>query len=288
MRTWPLLLTLLLASSLVVEPAWGASDADEDDDSGTTIVLSRAPTRAGLKVRNKFFHKKGRVEITPNVGFVTNNPYNSDITGGLDVAIHVSERFAIEIGGMYAFLGATNQKDLAAAVTSLTDPNLLEATEPGAFAHAGILWSPMYGKINPMGIAVISLDFFFAAGLGYAYEEIELLKIDYNTAKAVRVANFQNHLVPFHLGFGMKIFASRGFSLRIDGRFYLSIDKILDFKNPQSAQDNRNLPDDANRLLCGQDPSARCVTNLNNTFIVTIGGSIWAPKMKTEDRGASR
>lgn len=284
MRTWPLLLTLLMASSLIVEPAWGAKDdAGDDEDSGTTIVMSRAPTRAGLKVRSKFFSKKGRVEITPNVGFVTNNPYNTDITGGLDVAIHISERFAIEVGGMYAFLGATNQKDLAAAVTSLTDPKLLEATEPGAFAHVGVLWSPMYGKINPMGVAVISLDFFIAAGIGYAYEEIELLQIDDSYTKAVRVDNFANHLVPFHLGFGMKIFASRGFSIRIDGRFYLSIDQILDFKNPQSAQDNRTLPDDANRLLCGQDPSARCVTNLNNTFIVSLGGSIWAPKMKTKD-----
>ena len=284
MRSWPMLLTLLLTTSLVAPVAYGASGDDDEDDGGTTIVVSRSPDdKRGLKVRSKFFHKKGRVELTPNLGFVTNNPFNQDFTAGMDVGIHLSERFAIEIGGGYAFLGSTNQKDLAAAVTSLTDPNMLEATDPGLMIHGGILWSPMYGKINPMGIAVINLDFFFALGIGYMYEEVELLRIDYDTSSAYVEERYQNHLIPIHIGFGMKIFASRGFALRIDGRFYLTIDQILDFKNPQSAQENRNLDVNANRLDCGTSTSARCVTSLQNTFIVTLGGSIFAPKMKVED-----
>ena len=284
MRSWSLLLVLLLTTALVVPATNGSAKEEEDDEGGTTIVVSRAPSDLhGLKVRSKFFHKKGRVEFTPNIGFVTNSPFNNDITGGLDIGIHLSERFAIEIGGMYAFLGATNQKDLAAAVTSLTDPNWLEATDPGVFVHGGILWSPMYGKINPMGIAVINMDFFLAAGLGYLYEEVELLQISYETASAIVAEKYQNNLVPFHLGFGIKIFAARGFSLRIDGRFYLTIDQILDFKNPQAAQANRDLAENANRLDCGVSDDARCITALQNTFVVTIGGSIWAPKMKTED-----
>jgi outer membrane beta-barrel protein len=286
MRGWPLLLTLLLTTGLMA-PAFGAPrDDDEDDEGGTTVVTSRGPEKKGLQVRSKFFRKKGRIEITPNFGYITNNEFNQDMSGGLDVAIHLSERFALEFGGLYAFLGANNQKDLAAAVLSLTDPNMLEATDPGVFAHVGILWSPMYGKINPMGMAVINLDFFLALGLGYEYEEVEILQMDWTTGKGAVNEKFQNHLVPLHLGVGMKIFASRGFSLRIDGRFYLTIDQILDFKDPRSAQANRNLLNDnqyTNRLDCGANSSAQCVTTLNNTFIVSVGGSIWAPKMKTED-----
>ena len=286
MRGWPLLLTLLLTIGLMA-PAYGAPRGDEDDDEGgTTVVTSRGPEKKGLQVRSKFFRKKGRVEITPNFGYITNNEFNQDMSGGLDVAIHLSERFAIEIGGQYAFLAATNQKDLAAAVLSLTDPNMLEATDPGAFAHVGVLWSPMYGKINPMGMAVINLDFFFALGLGYEYEEVEILRMDWGTGTGMVDNKFQNHLIPLHLGVGMKIFASRGFSIRIDGRFYLTIDQILDFKDPHSAQANRNLLNDnpyTNRLDCGVNSSAQCITTLNNTFIVSVGASIWAPKMKSDE-----
>ena len=127
MRGWPLLLTLLLTTGLMA-PAFGAPrDDDEDDEGGTTVVTSRGPEKKGLQVRSKFFRKKGRIEITPNFGYITNNEFNQDMSGGLDVAIHLSERFALEFGGLYAFLGANNQKDLAAAVLSLTDPNMLQS-----------------------------------------------------------------------------------------------------------------------------------------------------------------
>jgi outer membrane beta-barrel protein len=299
MRSWPLLLALMVTLSLVVTEAYGAS-GDDDDEGGTTIVTSRGPEDRGLKVRNKFFHKRGRLEITPTFGFIPNNAFNTDMTGGVDFAIHLTERFAIELGGKYAFLSGSNQKGLAVAVLQLTDDYLLEATEPGAFVHGGVLWSPMYGKINPMGIAVINLDFFFALGLAYVYEEVELLELNYTTGSAGithdinknRPASYQNHLPALHLGVGMKIFATRGFSLRIDGRFYLSADKILDFSTTGAADTNQTLIAGAggtppnpylNRLDCDNDSGAACVLTMNTTFLVSIGGSIWVPKPKVED-----
>lgn len=304
MHRWSLLLALLVAVFVPVISANGAS-GDDDDGGTTTVVESRGPLDSGLKVRSKFFRKKGRVEFTPNFGYITNNEFNQDFTGGLDVSFHLSERFAIEIGGAYAFLGGSNQKDLSLAVLKLTEEYLLEATDPGAFIHGGILWSPMYGKINPMGLAVINLDFFFALGLGYLYEEVEMLTVDWredspNFGKSIVAtpdlpdwqavldgpATFQNHLFAVHLGFGVKIFASRGFSLRIDGRFYLAPDRILDFKDPDAAQDNQLLisgeKPELNRLDC-HGSSAACVLTLNSSFVVSVGGSIWVPKMRAED-----
>ena len=295
MRIGSMLLAVLVTLALGVTSADGAQ-RDDDDDGGTTIVESRGPSDSGLKVRNKFFRKRGRVEFTPNFGYITNNEFNTDVLGGLDVAFHISERFAIEIGGSYAFLGGSNQKDLSLAVLKLTEEYLLEATDPGAFIHAGVLWSPMYGKINPMGIAVINLDFFFALGLGYYYEEVEMLTVDYDpeTGTGTSViahdgkARYKNHLPALHLGIGMKIFAGRGFSLRLDGRFYMSFDSILDFKDPEAAETNQSLISgsnpipELNRLDChGSD--AACVLTLNSTFVVSLGGSIWVPKMRAED-----
>jgi len=303
MCRWSLLLALLVASLMTVTCAYGASG--DDDDGGTaTVVESRGPADSGLKVRNKFFRKKGRVEFTPNFGYITNNAFNQDFTGGLDVSFHLSERFAIEVGGSYAFLGGSNQKDLSLAVLKLTPEYLLEATDPGAFIHAGVVWSPMYGKINPMGLAVINLDFFLAAGVGYLYEEVEMLTVDWREesptfGNAVIAspelpdwqdldgpATFRNHLFAVHLGFGVKIFASRGFSLRIDGRFYLAPDRVLDFKDDAARVENDKLQTgekpELNRLDChGSD--AFCVLTLNSSFVVSIGGSIWVPKMRSED-----
>ena len=296
MRSWPLLLALMVTLSFVVTNAHGAS-GDDDDEGGTTIVTTRGPEDRGLKVRNKFFHKRGRLEITPTFGFISNNEFNTDMTGGVDFAIHLTERFAIEFGGKYAFLGGSNQKDLSLAVLKLTEEYFLEATEPGAFVHAGILWSPMYGKINPMGLAVINLDFFFALGFAYVYEEVELLQINWDTGSSEVAfddnkgvpASYQNHLPALHLGFGMKIFATRGFSLRLDGRFYLSPDKILDFSNAGNADTNQTLIGGSNpnpylnRLDCDNNSGAACVLTMNTTFLVSIGGSIWVPKPKAED-----
>ena len=72
----------------------------------------------------------------------------------------------------------SNQKSLAAAVLFLLerdDDFRLEATDPGLFATLNLMWSPLYGKINPFGMTVVNLDLYFVLGGGYGFEQVELL-----------------------------------------------------------------------------------------------------------------
>ena len=75
-------------------------------------------------------------------------------------------------------LQIANQPYGFAAVTAANDDFRLEATDPGLFATLNLMWSPLYGKINPFGMAVVNLDLYFSIGGGYGFEQVELLQFD--------------------------------------------------------------------------------------------------------------
>ena len=293
MTRWPALLLCFLfalaASSapspvLAQDDEGGGSSAGKDDD----VVSTRAPVdkRATL-VRNKFFYKRGRFEIAPQIGFLSSNALNNEILAGLALTYHVSDKFGVELSGNYALLGgAANTKQLALAVLRLLDPReRLESVDPGAFITLSAVFSPMYGKLNPFGAAVINLDFFFIAGIGYGNENIEMLNLgasDTGAEVAQLAIDAQlNHLFLLHLGFGAKVFVSKWFSLRLDARLYVTTDKVLNYDEETAANTNGNLGPLANRLSCddatidAQDIA--CRTTFPTTLVLGVGGSFWLP-----------
>jgi len=281
MNRWPSLLTCLaVALSLFVAPA---TTAWADDD----VVATRAPNdKRDTLVKNKFFYKRGRFEITPQFGYLSSSPLNNEVLAGISLTYHPTDKFGIELNGSYAFLGgAANTKQLAIAVLRLLDSRLrLESVDPGAFVTLSAVLSPMYGKLNPFGLAVINLDFFFVAGVGYGNEQIEMLNYavdDFGReSAALAVESRTNHNFLLHFGFGAKIFVSKWFSLRLDGRLYLTWDRVLSYDDDESANTNRNLePVNANRLACHASSglTAACKTVFPTTLVLGVGGSFWLP-----------
>jgi len=305
MRRWLKLVTLLAAFGVASPGAFAAVEDDKDDggpEEAGTIAATRAPKeRSPLKVRQKYFAKKGRLEIAPQVGLVSNNAFNSDFTLGLGLAYHFSERIALEFQAQYGLGGSTaagtgylsylgNQKGLTGAVLQLVGEGgvLLEATDPGLYANAEVLFSPLYGKINPMGLAVINLDFYLALGLGYYNEAVEMVGID-DLSLTLPVREI-NHLFAINAGLGVKVFVSRSVALRIDGRSYITFDETLDYADPDNASQNRRLDKtEANRLAC-DDPnsSARCALTVGSSVVVTAGVSVFLPGPKTSRTVAGR
>ena len=281
MNRWPALLTCLaVALSLFVAPA--AAHAEDDD-----VVATRAPSeRREALVRNKFFYKRGRFEITPQFGYISSSPLNNEVLAGLSLTYHLSDNFGVELNGSYALLGGQqNTKQLAIAVLRLLDTSLrLESVDPGAFVTLSAVLSPMYGKLNPFGLAVINLDFFFLAGIGYGNEQVEMLNYtvdEFNReGAALAVDPITNHLFMFHFGFGAKIFVSKWFSLRLDGRLYLTWDQVLSYDDDTAAATNRNIDAvQANRLACHSNSGieAACKTVFPTTLVLGVGGSFWLP-----------
>ena len=271
---------------------------------------TRAPTPKKLLVRNKFFVKKGRLEITPRFGYVSNNALNSEAMAGIALTYHFSERLGLEIGFDYAFLGGTsNTKNLALAVLRLLDPSFrLESVDPGMFLTASAIWYPMYGKLNPFSSAVINLDFFFQFGLGYGNEAVEMLAYEPQEAcnnpgegagctpgtegQSLGQEPQLNHMFLFNFGFGAKVYLARFVSLRLDGRLYLTWDNVLNFDDDDSAALNRRLGPLANRMTCDDTSIAAeekaCKVIFPTSFVLSAGLSFWVPGDKAARRNASR
>jgi len=286
-----------LTLSLLLSVPSSAIAQDDEDEGGseddTTIVASRAPSeKRAVKVRNKFFIKGKRLEITPQIGFITNNPLNDEVTFGAAITYHFNERFGIEFNGSYAALGgASNTKNLSAAVlTLLPQQDRLESIDPAALLTLSAVWTPMYGKINPFGMAVINLDFFFLFGLGYGNEFVEMLSCPECALgnPEVQVANSfdsplgqLNHLFMVNFGLGVNVFATKWLSLRVDMRVLLTYDQVLNFDDDTARAANQALAQAPNgellnRLDCGVS-GAVCRADFPSTFILNIGGSFWVP-----------
>lgn len=294
MIEWRPLVGILLATATLF--VVGEARAEEGDDGGrrdsarapSTVVPSRVPKLRPLKVRNKFFLKTGRVEITPQIGYITTNALNDEMLVGGAVTYHFDERVGFEVMGSYGVLGGENNtKDLALAVLRLkTDDYRLESVDPGLFLTGSLIWTPMYGKINPFGLAVINLDFYFVLGLGYGMETVEMLRFEefdeFGGQSALIERADTNHLFLIDLGFGAEVYASRSFSLRLEGRVYLTFDKILDPSTDQARAIINAIGPLANRLSCDSPPTdtewnSFCRTAPLATLSLGIGGSFWLP-----------
>jgi len=283
MSRWPALLMCTLAAALLAlggGPTTANAAGDDDQIVPTRSPVDKRPTL----VRNKFFYKKGRFELTPQFGYISNNALNDEVMAGLAATYHITDKFGVELNGNYAFLGGEgNTKQLAIAVLRLLDRSLrLESVDPATFITVSAVLSPMYGKLNPFGLAVVNLDFFFVAGLGYGNEHIEMLNYAVDDAQRevaqLAVDRQINHMFLAHFGFGAKFFITKWLSLRLDARWYLTVDQVLNFDEDTAAQTNRNLGPLANRLSCDDaSVDAACKTVFPSSFVLGAGVSFWLP-----------
>lgn len=295
-----LLVALLATTFFVVAPpgAAQAQDTQAQEDAAGTIVPTRAPKeKRNVLVRNKYFIKKGRLEITPTFGLITDNPMNTEVWAGAGFTYHFSDSVGVEGFVAYAFLtGTDNSKPLARAVLDLLETEeLIESTDPGLMATASLVLTPMYGKINPFGSAVINLDFYFVLGLGYANEQIEMLGMPVKATRELVLGGAlgpqMNHLFMGHLGFGVNVYLTKFLSFKVDARLHLTGDQVLDFDEVADATQNRNLGPQANRKWC-DDASlggqAACKLDVGTWFVVNFGVSFWVPGDKAARRQARR
>ena len=294
------LLASLIALCVMAGAPTLAFSADDGDDgpSGATIVPTRAPkVKREALVRNKFFYKRGRLEIAPRFGYVVNNALNQEATFGLGVTYHFSERLGLEIAGDFAPLsGTANTKSLAKAVLRvLEDPDFrLESVDPLAFVTASLIWYPMYGKLTPFSSFVVNLDFFFLFGIGWSMEYVEMVGMrDFNQdheAVVIPTAPEPNHLFVANFGFGAKWYLTRWLSFRIDGRLYVTWDNVIDFDSEESASHNGKLGEYANRLDCheGADVDPICKVSFPTTWVVSGTLGFWAPGDKAARQSAGR
>lgn len=257
--------TLLLAS-LTASALPAGAQAEEDSPPGLEALdRMRDGSSRRNPVKNRFFLKSKRFEVTPMFGIVPNNPFARRFTVSLGFGYHFTEQLSVQ--GMFSFAPDLGDRDLK----GLTDVLLQRATDEdfqqpldkvSLSAAFGVSWSPFYGKINILGETVVNFDFYLFGGLGMVVQT-EYLATENPEATTVsefvqleRGAN-EVRVAPT-IGLGGNFFVTQSIAIRLDGRFALYPDDkpVYDVDNPPEG------------------------FRLVSMFTASAGVSIFFPKMK--------
>ncbi len=163
-------------------------------------------------VQKRKYPKARAFELAVYAGVIPNDAFVLHLPVGARATYHLSERFAWEGSASFAF-------DVDTSLRSFLmdeDANLSAQVRDRQRARvdAGILWSPLYGKIAWMNSSVIYLDVFATAGGGAVYTVADDIGRDASLRPEV------------YLGLGLRVFLSRALSLRLEYRqlAYLRVD----------------------------------------------------------------
>lgn len=262
--------SLLYAASAVAIGASAATStalADDDTPPGLQALETFRNGRGRPNpVQNRFFLKQKRFELSPQVGFVPNNPFARRITFGLGLGYHFNEQLSVQ--GNFSFAPDLGERD----IKSLTDVLLVRATDDDfrqpldkvtLSAAFGVQYAPFYGKINLLGEAVLNFDFYAFLGLGLVvqteYAALENPNAT-STADFIILEKGATEVRPAPvIALGGDFFLTQSVALRLDGRFTL-------FPDDKPVYDESNPPPGGQRLV--------------TQFRASAGISVFFPRMK--------
>lgn len=211
---------------------------DIDDRVGVVgediLKVERARKDRLIKtIQRKNFLKLGRLETSPYVGFVTNDPFINRYLAGVGVAYHATEIFALEANLGYApNLGEADWKPLTKQLVeeNKVSPDISKLT---LFTNAGFQFSPIYGKVALSGRRIVNFDIFAAFGIGITQTQDDLDALGDDSVEAQITAN-QWHPTT-NIGGGARVIFNDMIAFRLEGRSLVYIEtiasKTLEMKN---------------------------------------------------------
>ena len=227
---------------------------DIDDTVGANVdkmQLEKGKKKRIIKtIQKKDFLKMGRFELTPNLAFVTNDPFLNRYIIGAGMAYHPTEIFALELNiGFSPDLGEADWKPLTKQLVdnNKVSPDLSPLTY---FGNACFEFSPIYGKVAVSGKKIIHFDMFGAFGMGAVRTAEDLVNLQTQDDPQALATQFQVHPTT-NFGGGARIIFGESMALRIEGRSLVYIETV------------------------------NSVTlEMKNNFIMQFGASLFFPNMK--------
>lgn len=182
-------------------------------------AVAAASPADGPVVRPQLYSAGNKFELTPVVGYVSNDPYYRIITPGVMIDYHYSDHSAFEAHIGYDMNSA---KTLLSQVRQKIsrDPDVV--SRPKLFVTGDYQWSPIYGKLNAFGEVVLHYDLYVLGGLGVCQDEIET-----NTAATPSQQSIATKMFPVtDMALGQHIFLSRHVGLRVEIRPVITWENI--------------------------------------------------------------
>ena len=222
----------------ISEEREAVESGDVDDIVGANAEEVLLPDQLRKKriiktIQKKNFLKLGRFELTPNIAFVTNDPFLNRYIVGVGFGYHATEVFEVEANfGFSPNLGEADWKPLTSQLVNNNhvSPDLSPLT---VFGNATFVYAPIYGKVA-VGQRIIPFDIFGAFGMGMVLtnDDLEALQQE-DDEYAIATAN-QTHPTT-NFGGGLRVILGESLALRIEGRSLVYIETVssttLEMKN---------------------------------------------------------
>ncbi len=202
-----------LAGSTHAQPPAAASPTEEAEQVNVDAIKEKYwalgnETELGV-VQNRAFTKKGKYELSVNLGVLYSDPFLDIKTLSFSAGYHVSEYLSFHLIAM---------KHLSAPSSALqTFQDTLGATVstniPSTYLGAEGMGSLFYGKLSVLGKSIIYYDFYFLGGVGATNTE-------------------SGTFVTPSLGLGQRFYINRLLSFRLDYRLMYYNEKILEKEVP--------------------------------------------------------
>jgi outer membrane beta-barrel protein len=206
-------------------------------------------------------------------GYVPNNPFARRFVGSVQLAYHFSETLAA--AGVLSYSPDLGEADLKGLTRTLVRIAHVGGQVTGNFeqpldkvtlaANFGVVWAPLYGKINLVGETVLNFDFYGTLGLAL------LSKINYyaeyndagaSTGDFVNLRKEGNEFeVAPTIGAGFNFFLTQAIALKIDARSSFFVDQRPDYEPDIESPTDGDL-------------------RLFNHFVASAGVAFFFPKMK--------
>jgi outer membrane beta-barrel protein len=125
-------------------------------------------------VQRKGFLKRGRFEATPLLTLQLNDAFYQKVGGGLRVAYHLQDSFALALRGTYYAPWRTDN----VRTGKIAFGSQLLVSQLYGQAMLDAMWSPVYGKSAFLGKSIVHFDLFLQAGAGLVWTATSLAPRD--------------------------------------------------------------------------------------------------------------
>lgn len=155
-------------------PSKKAKDAKDAFQLERDLERYWSKRRAIKVVQRRLYPMRRKVELSLFGGVVPNDPFLVYVTGGLRLAYHIVENWALELSGAYTHGFDTPLRQDLQSRDALVQARLRDRVV-SRFGLAA-LWSPIYGKFAVLNrkLAHFKMYFLLCGGAYYADEEKQL------------------------------------------------------------------------------------------------------------------